>query len=96
MTDLSSYSFEKLREDHEFVVYRGKQGDASTFVLLMAVALERPLQSSIDRILHAYSLAAELDSAWAVRPLALLEHRGHPALLLSDTGGTYRQAALRA
>ena len=86
MTDLSSYSFEKLREDHEFVVYRGMQADAGTSVLLTEVALERPLQSTVDRILHAYSLAAELDSAWAVRPLALLEHHGHPALLLYDPG----------
>ncbi|HEY4734013.1 MAG TPA: hypothetical protein VIH53_05615, partial [Gemmatimonadaceae bacterium] len=96
MTDLSAYSFEKLHEDHEFVVNRGTHGDAATSVLLMEVALERPLQSTVDRILHAYSLAGELDPAWAVRPLALLEHRGHPALLLYDPGGTYLDDALRA
>src|SRR3954470_14374476 len=96
MTDLSAYSFEKLHEDHEFVVNRGTHGDAATSVLLMEVALERPLQSTVDRILHAYSLAGELDPAWAVRPLAVLEHRGHPALLLYDPGGTYLDDALRA
>src|SRR3954453_12946003 len=96
MPDLSAYSFEKLHEDHEFVVNRGTQGAAATSVLLMEVALERPLQSTVDRILHAYSLAGELDPAWAVRPLALLEHRGHPALLLYDSGGTYLDEAIRA
>ena len=72
------------------------QADGGTSVLLTEVALERPLQSTVDRILHAYSLAAELDSAWAVRPLALLEHHGHPALLLYDPGATYLDDALRA
>jgi predicted ATPase len=36
---------------------------------------------------HEYSLRAKLDPAWAVRPLALAEHQGRPALVLEDPGG---------
>ena len=33
------------------------------------------------------ALRAELDSAWAVRPLALAQHQGRPALILEDQQG---------
>jgi hypothetical protein len=36
---------------------------------------------------HEYSLRAEMDPEWAVRPLALAEHQGRPALVLEDPGG---------
>ncbi len=36
---------------------------------------------------HEYSLRAELDPAWSVRPIALQEHQGRPTLVLEDPGG---------
>jgi PAS domain S-box-containing protein len=36
---------------------------------------------------HEYSLAAELDPAWAARPLVLTRHEGRTILVLKDPGG---------
>jgi len=35
-----------------------------------------------------YSLRSELDPAYVVRPLALIQAGGHPMLVLEDPGGT--------
>ena len=72
MIDLPLYSFSKLREEGELAVFRGMRPDDGAPVLLIAAASEHPSPSSINRIKHAYSLRDELDSAWAIRPLELL------------------------
>jgi len=36
---------------------------------------------------HEHSLRAELDPAWAVRPVELTQHEGQTALILEDPGG---------
>ena len=36
---------------------------------------------------HEYSLAAELDPAWAIKPPALTRHEGRTILILKDPGG---------
>jgi hypothetical protein len=36
---------------------------------------------------HEYSFAAELDPAWAAKPLALTRHEGRTILVLKDPGG---------
>jgi serine/threonine protein kinase len=46
-----------------------------------------PAPETLKKIEHEYSLREELDSAWAVRSLALSEHRGQTTLLLEDPGG---------
>jgi predicted ATPase len=48
----------------------------------MAPALE-----TLKKIEHEYSLRDELDSAWAVRSLAVSEQRGQTMLVLEDPGG---------
>ena len=89
--DLSEYTFETLRRDGEFIVYRGhrrRQTDASPpSVLAITPVLERPALASLRRMEHEYSLKAELDPAWAVRPLALASHEGRTMLVLADPGG---------
>ncbi|WP_245473581.1 trifunctional serine/threonine-protein kinase/ATP-binding protein/sensor histidine kinase [Bradyrhizobium zhanjiangense] len=37
--------------------------------------------------MHEYSLGAELDPAWAAKPLAIARHEGRMILLLKDPGG---------
>lgn len=37
--------------------------------------------------MHEYSFAAELDPAWAAKPLAITRHEGRTTLLLQDPGG---------
>src|ERR1700745_3615014 len=48
----------------------------------MQLALE-----TLKKVEYEYSLRDELDSAWAVRPLALSEQRGQMTLVLEDPGG---------
>src|SRR4029077_7785866 len=89
--ELSEYTFETLRTDGEFIVYRGHhrlQTDASPpSILLMTPVSERPALGSLRRMEHEYSLGAELDPGWALRPLALAPHKGRTMLVLTDPGG---------
>jgi len=87
--ELSQYVFEALREDEEFVLYRGGQSNqpGSSSILLLAPASMQPALETIRKIEYEYSLRGELDSAWAVRSLALSEHNGQTALVLEDPGG---------
>jgi serine/threonine protein kinase len=86
---LSQYVLEALREDEEFVLYRGAHSNQpdSASVLLLAPASTHPVLETLKKIDHEYSLRDELDSAWAVRPLALSQQRGQTMLLLEDPGG---------
>jgi len=87
--ELSQYVLEVLRRDEEFVLYRGEPPNepCSPSVLLLAPASLRPTPEALKKIEHEYSLRDELDSAWAVRSLALSKHRGQMALVLEDPGG---------
>jgi len=85
------YTFEPLRQDEEFIVYRGhhrRQSDSSPrTILAMTPVLEHPPLASLTRMEHEYSLKAELDPRWAVQPLALASHEGRTTLVLTDPGG---------
>ena len=82
--ELSRYVLEALREDDEFVLYRGKHSNDphSASVLLLAPASMQPALATLKKIEHEYSLRDELDSDWAVRSLAVSEQRGQMTLLL--------------
>jgi PAS domain S-box-containing protein len=89
--ELSGYTFETLRRDGEFILYRGhhpRHPDASApSILAMTPVSERPALASLRRMEHEYSFKAELDPGWAVRPLALTSHEGRTTLVLTDPGG---------
>ena len=53
----------------------------------MAVASEQPSLQSLRRLNHEYSLASELDAAWAAQPLALTRYQGRVVLIFKDPGG---------
>jgi predicted ATPase len=93
--DPRDYSFEKLRDDGELIVSWGRRARDGASILLLSAASEHPSPSSINRIKHAYSLRDELDSAWAIRPLELLNPHGIPSLLLDDPGGDFLDDVLR-
>src|SRR5580698_7366323 len=80
---------EPVRKDDEFVLQRCEHSDqpGSPSVLLLAPASIRPTIETLRKLQHECSLRDQLDSAWAVRPLTLAEHRGNPALVLEDPGG---------
>jgi PAS domain S-box-containing protein len=87
--DLSQCVLEALRKDEEFVLYRGEYSNqpGSPSMLLLAPASLQPGLETLRKIEHEYSLRDELDSAWAVRSLALSEQRGQTMLVLEDPGG---------
>ena len=89
VVEVSQYVLEALRRDEEFVLYRGEHSDqpGSPSVLLLAPASMQPALGSIRKIEHEYSLRDELDSSWAVRPLALSDQPGQMTLVLEDPGG---------
>jgi serine/threonine protein kinase len=81
------YLLELLREGGDSTLYRGRQRGNPSPVLAVAPAAEQPSVQGLRRPEHEYSLAAELDPAWAARPLALTRHEGRTILTLEDPGG---------
>src|SRR6266478_5091342 len=78
---------EPLRESADFTLYRGRQHGNPSPVLAIAPSAEQPSPQSLLRLEHEYSLAPELESEWAAKPLALTRHDGRTILLLNDPGG---------
>src|SRR5258707_14527121 len=54
---------------------------------MVTTAAEQPSPRSLRQLEHECSLAAELDPAWAVRPLELTRRDGRTLLILTDPGG---------
>src|SRR6202171_6205009 len=88
MTELPGYVLESsLREGGEFTVHRGRRRSDSCPVLVVALSAEQPSPQSLRRLEHEFSLEADLDPAWATRPLALTHHEGRTMLIFKDPGG---------
>jgi len=89
--DLSRYTLATLHQDSEFVLCRGR-GTASPTpdppsVLVTMPSAEHPTADRVRMLQRELALQAELDSAWAARPLALSYFQGRPALILEDRQG---------
>jgi predicted ATPase/signal transduction histidine kinase len=82
----SEYELAPLREGADFTLYRGRER-ANQRSILALVAAEQPSPQTLRRLEHEYSLATELDGAWAAQPLVLTRHQGRAALILKDPGG---------
>src|SRR3954469_9980442 len=87
MAEDSAYKLEPLREEADFTLYRGREFGNPMPILTLAVAGHDPSLQSLRRLEHEWSLASELDSAWAAQPLSLTSHKGRIALNLRDPGG---------
>jgi predicted ATPase/signal transduction histidine kinase/GAF domain-containing protein len=87
MAEDSDYVLEPLRQGADFTLYRGRECGNQIPILAVAVAAEQPSPQSLRRLEHEYSLASDLDAAWAAQPLALTRHRGRAVLILHDPGG---------
>jgi len=86
--ELSDYVFELLREDEEFILYRGHPRHAeAASVLLRAPASTHPAPETLKKIEREYSFRSELDPTWAVRPRALSHYEGLSVLVLENPGG---------
>ncbi|HUD47560.1 MAG TPA: hypothetical protein VMR33_12065, partial [Candidatus Baltobacteraceae bacterium] len=73
--ELLDYKFAMLRQDEEFILYRGlrqtKTETDPSSILVLAPTKELPASATIERMKHELSVKEELDSRWAVRPLAI-------------------------
>jgi PAS domain S-box-containing protein len=87
MTEESSYELESLREGADFTLYRGTERGNPMPILALVVAAEPPSSLNLRRLKQEYSLATDLDAAWAAQPLALTRHQGRTMLILKDPGG---------
>jgi len=87
MTQDSGYMLRPLREEAGLTLYRGRKPGTLTPVVALAAAASQPSPQSLRRLEHEWSLAAELDPAWAARPIALTRHQGRATLILEDPGG---------
>jgi serine/threonine protein kinase len=87
ITEPSGYVLEPIREGPDFTLYRGSQHGNPSPVLAVGLAAEQPSPQGLRRLEHEYSLAAQLDPAWAAKPLALTRHEGRTILVLKDPGG---------
>src|ERR1700678_1984249 len=86
-TDPPGYELVPLREGVEFSLYRGRQEGTQSPVLVVAMTAEYPSPQTLRPLEHEYSFAAEVDPAWAAKPLALTRHEGRAILVLKDPGG---------
>src|SRR5713101_1979069 len=93
----NDYVLEPIRKDEEFVLCRGKhpgRTDALS-VLQMSPVSKQPSPGTLKKLENEYSLKEELNSAWAVRPLALSHESGQARLVLEDPGGKTLDRLLR-
>ncbi|THD56728.1 AAA family ATPase, partial [Phenylobacterium sp.] len=84
MRDLSKYQLSTLRTDPP--LQRGWAEGLSP-ILLIALQERTATADSVARLENEYGLQAELDAAWAARPVALTRHRERISLVLEDPGG---------
>src|SRR5277367_1240111 len=87
MAASSEYELEPIRDGADFTLYRARQRGNDMPLLVVAPTAEQPLPQSLRRLEHEYSLAAELEPAWAAKPLALTRHEGRTILVFADPGG---------
>ena len=90
-------SADVVRKDDAFVLYRDeprKRGDAASRLFLTPLNT-RPTPEILEKLSHEYSLRDVLDSAWAIRPVALSQHSGKPTLEFEDPGGEPLDRLLR-
>jgi predicted ATPase/signal transduction histidine kinase len=85
VTELSNYEFSPLREGN-LPIHRGRR-DGLSPILVVALQERSASDESVKRLEHEYSLRAELDIAWAARPVALTRYRDRLSLVLDDPGG---------
>src|SRR5467141_2498405 len=83
----SGFVLVPIREGADFTLYRGRQRGTPSPVLAIPLTAAQPSPQSLRRLEHESSLVAELDPAWAAKPLALTRHEGRTILLLKDPGG---------
>jgi PAS domain S-box-containing protein len=87
LIELSKHVLEPLRRDEDSILYRGRNHEDLSQVLVLAPAKEEAWPERLKRLEDEYSFKADLDPAWAVRPIEITFHWNRPVLVLEDPGG---------
>jgi serine/threonine protein kinase len=87
VTELSRFTFEVLRRDEHFTLYRGRSTDGLSQILLHSPTSQHASPANLKRQEKAFSLTEELDPAWAVRPIEFAILWDRTVLVLEDPGG---------
>src|ERR1700761_113323 len=87
LIELSRHVFETLRRDEDSILYRGRNHEDLSQVLVLVPAKEEASPERLKRLEHEYSFKADLDPAWAARPIEIGFHWNRPVLVLEDPGG---------
>jgi PAS domain S-box-containing protein len=87
LIELSKYVLEALWRDAEFILYRGRGKDYPSQVFVLSPVAEYPAPASLKRLEHEYSFKEDLDSNWALRPIAIARHSERMVLVTEDPGG---------
>jgi predicted ATPase/C4-dicarboxylate-specific signal transduction histidine kinase len=85
--ELSRYALETLRQDEELILYRARNRDDGTTILVLSLVAEYPSPESLKRLEHEYLLREELDPTWAAPAIAVARYRERRVVLLTDPGG---------
>jgi tetratricopeptide (TPR) repeat protein len=78
---------EKLREDADGTLFRGRRTGNDRDVLFLTSVEEHPTAEWLARLEREHALRDDLELPWAARPLALARPEGRWVLLLEDPGG---------
>ena len=89
--ELGHYTLQPLQRDTEFVLFRGYRRDPAQgrgpTILVRAPVADPPSPACLRRMQEEYALGSELDPAYVVRPLSLVQAQGRALLILEDSGG---------
>ena len=86
--EVSAYVLERLHEDDEFILYRGRaEGTDPPSILVSAPVSGRPTLETLKKIDHEYSFQSDLYPAWSARPVAVSRYRQQLLLVRDDPGG---------
>jgi len=87
LIELAKHVFQPLRRDEDLILYRGRNQEYLSHILVLAPAKEGAGPVSLKRLEHEYSLKGDIDRAWAARPIAITFHWNRRVLVLEDPGG---------
>jgi PAS domain S-box-containing protein len=89
--DLSAYTLAPLHQDGEFVLCRGRAiaspPSHPPSVLVSVLASQHPVPARLRMLEHELAFRDDLDSTWALRPIALAQYEGRQALIREDRQG---------
>lgn len=78
---------EKLRQDAEGTLFRGRRSGDGQAVLFVTSVAEHPTSEWLARLEREYAVREDLELPWAARLLALVRLEDRMVLLLEDPGG---------